>query len=499
MKINDAPFDPSTGLTELLIVPIFEDDDRLLPELAHVRSRFPFVFDDAMDNAEIYGKDFHSSLIHGVAAKANKEERVLLIGAGKRDEFDVAKAFQVASAAVRALRKSSVKRAAMLLRGSDSESPAKIAAAVEGASAGAFEIGSYKTDRNGSGKLTHFEIAKPDGISIKDFRAAVRRGKALAESVEFARRICNEPPNVMTPSRMAEEAKQMAKEFGLRIEVLDEPKLKKLGMNLLLSVGNGSEQPTRLMVLRYEPAKKAMPKKGMLALVGKAITFDTGGISLKPGLNMDLMKYDMAGGAAVLGAMRAIAILKPGQPVIGIVAAAENMPSGKATKPSDIIKSFSGKTVEVLNTDAEGRLVLGDAIAYARKLGASRIVDVATLTGAVIIALGDHNAGIMGNDQAFVDQIIGCGKRAGEDLWQLPLGPKYSKQMKSSIADLKNIGGPKGASITAAAFLQEFAEDTAWAHLDIAGTAWLEEDTPYMPCGPTGFAVRTLFNLAESS
>jgi leucyl aminopeptidase len=253
-------------------------------------------------------------------------------------------------------------------------------------------------------------------------------------------------------------------------------------------------------VLRYTPAKSTAKKGALLALVGKAITFDTGGISLKPGENMDAMKYDMSGGATVIGTMRAVALLKPSVPVLGVIAAAENMPDGRASRPSDVVTAMNGKTIEILNTDAEGRLVLADAVAYAEKQGADTIVDMATLTGAVIVALGDQNTGIMGNDQGLVDKIIDRGKEVGEGFWQLPVSTEYSKQIKSDIADIKNIG-PRGkaGTIMGAVFIQEFVDKAKWAHLDIAGTAWHDSVRPHQAKGPTGVAIRMLINLVESS
>jgi len=233
--------------------------------------------------------------------------------------------------------------------------------------------------------------------------------------------------------------------------------------------------------------------------VGKGITFDSGGISLKPGENMELMKYDMTGAATVIGTMRAIAQLKPSVPVLGVAPCSENLPSGKATKPGDVLKAMTGKTIEVINTDAEGRLVLADAIAYAKKLGATKIIDMATLTGAVSIALGDVHTAILGTDQELIDQFIAAGKEVGERFWQLPLDDDYTKQIRSDIADIKNVGGKKAGTITAAAFLKEFAEETPWAHLDIAGTAWGDPATPYRSKGPTGVAVRTLIEFIERS
>jgi leucyl aminopeptidase len=297
---------------------------------------------------------------------------------------------------------------------------------------------------------------------------------------------------------MAERARETANEFGLSIDVLDEARMEQEGMGSLLSVSHGSEEPAKLIVLKYTPSESpGQTNHELLAFVGKGITFDSGGISLKPGENMELMKYDMTGGATVIGAMRAIAQLKPGIPVLGVAPCSENLPSGKATKPGDVVRAMNGKTIEVINTDAEGRLILADAIAYAKKLGATRVIDLATLTGAVSIALGDVNAAILGTDQKLIDEVIEAGKQVGEKFWQLPLDKEYSKQIKSDIADIKNVGGRKAGTITAAAFLKEFAEGLSWAHLDIAGTAWAEEAKPYRAKGPTGIAVRTLINLVD--
>jgi leucyl aminopeptidase len=271
------------------------------------------------------------------------------------------------------------------------------------------------------------------------------------------------------------------------------------GMGALLSVARGSDQPPKMMVLTYMPEGKEKVEEGeeFLALVGKGITFDTGGISIKPSENMELMKYDMTGGATVLGVMRAVAQLKPPIPVLGVVPSTENMPSGKATKPGDVVVAMTGKTIEVINTDAEGRLILADAVSYAKKLGATRVIDMATLTGAVSIALGDVNTGILGTDQELIDEVIESGREVGEKFWQLPLDKEYSKQIKSDIADIKNVGGRKAGTITAAAFIKEFAEGISWAHLDIAGTAWGDEAKPFRSKGPTGVAVRTLLNFIE--
>lgn len=427
-----------------------------------------------------------------------KASRLLLVGVGEKKEFRPCDIAIAAGTATRALRKSNAKSVAFSSR-SDASAAETAQHAAQGAATSQFELDKYKTKDKNDKAVTKFVI-HVEGAKGSDLKTGISRGQAIGESINFTRDLANEPPNILTPTEMANRAQKIAREVGLKCEILDEAKMKKLGMGSLLSVSLGSEQPAKLIVLRYTPAKSTGKKGDLLALVGKGITFDTGGISIKPAEGMESMKYDMSGGATVLGTMRAIAKLKPSVPVLGIVAAVENMPDGKASRPSDVVTAMNGKTVEILNTDAEGRLILADAVAYAEQQGATRIVDMATLTGAVIIALGDQNTGIMGNDQEFVDQIIALGKEAGENFWQLPVSKEYSKQIKSDIADIKNIG-PRGkaGTIMGAVFIQEFIDKAKWAHLDIAGTAWYDSVRPHQAKGPTGVAIRTLIKLVESS
>ena len=364
---------------------------------------------------------------------------------------------------------------------------------------GLFEPDKYRTKEKEQRELKRI-VVLIDGADEKALQRAVERGRIVGESVNFTRDLANEPGAFMTPTILADRAKEVAKKFGMSVDVLDQKQMEKLGMGSLLGVARGSDEPPKLIVLKYEPRNAAKDAKGeLLALVGKGITFDSGGISIKPGENMELMKYDMTGAATVVGVMRAIAQLKPSIPVLGVAPCSENLPSGKATKPGDVLRAMTGKTIEVINTDAEGRLVLADAIAYAKTLGATRIIDMATLTGAVSIALGDVNTAILGTDQTLIDAVIDAGKGVGEKFWQLPLDDEYTKQIKSDIADIKNVGGKKAGTITAAAFLKEFADGTSWAHLDIAGTAWGDPATPYRAKGPTGIAVRTLIEFVERS
>jgi leucyl aminopeptidase len=309
--------------------------------------------------------------------------------------------------------------------------------------------------------------------------------------------MANEPSNTLTPREFARRAEALVAGSGLSFEVLDEKKIEELGMGMLLGVARGSNEPPRLMVLRHNPP--GAPATPVLGLVGKGITFDTGGISIKPADGMERMKDDMAGGSAVVCAMRAIALLKAPIRVIGVVPTTENMPGGRAIKPGDVLKSAEGKTVEVINTDAEGRLILGDGLWYARQLGATHLVDIATLTGAIVTALGKLTSGLFGTPQSWVDLVRRVADRAGDRMWPMPLFDDYFDQIKSDIADIANTGGRPAGSVTAALFLREFTGGLPWAHLDIAGTAWAEDSKPFLPKGPSGVAVRTLVELAFTS
>jgi leucyl aminopeptidase len=341
-----------------------------------------------------------------------------------------------------------------------------------------------------------FTLAGPAKADKKALEAAFAEGVVVGESQNFTRSLVNEPGNKLTPTIMGQRAAAMAAEVGLKAEVYSTEKLHELKMGAFWSVSQGSEEPPALIVLRYEP--EGIKDGPVLGLVGKGITFDTGGISIKPSDNMEKMKYDMAGGAAMLGAMRAIALLKPKVRVIGIVCASENMPDGKAQKPGDVQTAMSGKTIEIINTDAEGRLVLADGLAYARQLGATHLIDAATLTGACVVALGMVNAGAFSNDEETYGKFQSALDVSGEKFWRLPLGEEYADMIKSDIGDIKNTGGRYGGAITAAEFLKVFAEDTPWIHLDIAGMAWVEDSRPYIAKGPSGIAVRSILEWVRS-
>jgi leucyl aminopeptidase len=448
---------------------------------------------------EFKGETGETALLRFAAAGKNKASRLLLIGVGDADDYSAADVANVAGTASRFLRKRNIKSFAFMPR-CTGDATEIAQTSVQGVIVSHFELDKYKSKRDNEPKPLETFVVCVEGASKSDLQIGLERGEAVGDSMNFTRDLANEPPNILHPTEMAKRAEKMAKEVGLKCEILDEKQMEKLGMGSLMSVSYGSEQPAKMIILKYEPKKSTGKKGELLALVGKGITFDTGGISLKPGEGMEAMKYDMSGGATVLGTMRAIGLLKPTVPVMGIVAAVENMPDGKATRPSDVVTASNGKTVEILNTDAEGRLVLADAVAYAEKQGATTIVDMATLTGAVIVALGDLNTGIMGNDQELVNDIIACGKEAGEDFWQLPVSKAYSKQIKSDIADIKNIGpSRKAGTIMGAVFIQEFIDKAKWAHLDIAGTAWDDGVKPFRSKGPTAVAVRTLLKLVDKS
>jgi leucyl aminopeptidase len=430
----------------------------------------------------------------GALAEINKRSNGVITSLVETGEFTTDGVRKMAGTAARALRGKKA-RSFAILRRSQLPIDESAQAATEGALISLFDPDKYHTSDKTESRLETMILAAPDA-DLDQLKRAIERGRIIAEATNFAREIINEPANVMTPTELARRAEEVAKDYSLEIDVLDEARMKDLGMGSLLGVAQGSAEPAKMIVLTYTPKTESSET---IAIVGKGVTFDTGGISIKPSDGMEKMKYDMAGGATTIGAMRAIAQLKPSVNVIGVVPAVENMPGGRAQRPGDVVRAMNGKTIEVINTDAEGRLILADAVAYARKLGATKIIDLATLTGAVSIALGDVYVAALGNDQAWIDQILAAGKRAGEKIWQLPLDKEYREQIKSDIADIKNIGGRKAGTITGAYFIREFVEDTPWAHLDIAGTAWNETGKPHLAVGPTGVGLRTLVNLVCGS
>jgi leucyl aminopeptidase len=455
---------------------------------------------DVISSGEVTGKTFETTLLHrpiGLKAK-----RLLLLGGGKAKTFSAAELRKLAGAAVRTLKSKTIRSFAFVVPESAVPANQGVPAIVEGAFVGNFDPGYYKSDRNEKDqKIDALTIIVPGNVpgnaqgDAKALESAMQAGRIVAESQNFARDLINEPSNRMTPTMMAERAKKMAAEVGLNCETYGADKIKQLKMGAFWGVAQGSDEPPALIVLRYDPVGAA--NKVHLGLVGKAVTFDTGGISIKPADGMEKMKYDMAGGATMIGAMRAIALLKPKVKVTAIICATENMPSGKAQKPGDVQIAMSGKSIEIINTDAEGRLVLADGLCYARQLGCTHLVDAATLTGAVVVALGYVNAGIFASDDQMYERFANANKQAGEKMWRLPLDDEYKEVIKSNIADMVNSGGRYGGAISAAMFLKEFAEDTPWIHLDIAGTAWTEEAKPWIAKGPSGIALRSLVEFVK--
>ena len=476
ITIEAKPLDQISA--DALIVPVFEG-----------RREERFGAAVLCESGEVSGKMLELTLLHhpaGVAAS-----RVLLAGAGKPGEFGAPAWRKLVGAAVRHLKAKSVKRVAIAL---DPEhgGPEFASAAVEGAILANFEPDRYRTG-NDKKSIASAAIVPSNGAA--DLSRAVEQGRIVAEAQNFARAMVNEPANRLTPSVMAEAAGRMASEFHLECEVLDRAQMEKLGMGALLGVAQGSAEPPALIVLRYRPEHPAAGGPH-LGLVGKGVTFDTGGISIKPADGMEKMKYDMAGGAAMIGAMQAISQIRPSIPVTAFIPCVENMPGSRAQRPGDIVTALSGKTIEVINTDAEGRLILADALVYARRQGCTHLVDAATLTGAIVVALGHLNVGLFANNDDLRDRVLSASKSEGERMWNMPLEPDYKDYLKSAFADIANVGGRWGGAVTAAMFLKEFAEDTPWVHLDIAGTAWLDDEKPHLAKGPSGVPVRTLVRLA---
>jgi leucyl aminopeptidase len=442
-------------------------------------------------------------LLHAPAGLAAK--RLLIVGLGKQAKVTLHSVRNAAGTAVRFTKPRGIRELAFVLPENDSKNllPAGGArAAVEGAFVGDFDPDTYRSERKDL-SVQSFTVVAPAGADRAAVEGGFNEGVIVGESQNFARSLVNEPGNKLTPTIMGQRAAAMAKEVGLGCEVHSTDKLHELKMGAFWSVSQGSPEPPALIVLRYEP--EGVAEGGpVLGLVGKGITFDTGGISIKPADNMEKMKYDMAGGAAMLGAMRAIALLKPKVRVIAVVCAAENMPDGKAQKPGDVQIAMPltadgrGKAIEIINTDAEGRLVLADGLTFARQLGATHLIDAATLTGAIGVALGMVNAGAFSNNDETFDKFQAALATSGEKFWRMPLGDEYADLIRSDIGDIKNTGGRYGGASTAAEFLHAFSEDTPWIHLDIAGVAWNDENKPFMAKGPSGVAVRSILEWVRS-
>ena len=504
MNTKLSPSVPSQLETDCLVVVVLDrskedhrEKDKPAPAVECADAAVREAAKDVIASGEVTGKSFETTLLHRPAGL--KAKRLLLVGGGKARNFSAAELRKLAGAAVRTLKSKSIHSFALALPANGIAQGVSandaVRAIVEGAFVGDFDPGYYKSDRNDKDQKID-ELTIVVSGDAKALESALQAGRIVAESQNFTRDLVNEPSNRMTPTILAERAKKMAKEVGLKCETYGADKIKELKMGAFWGVAQGSDEPPALIVLRYDPAGAA--DKVHLGLVGKGVTFDTGGISIKPADGMEKMKYDMAGAATMIGAMRAIALLKPKVKVTAIVCATENMPSGKAQKPGDVQIAMSGKSIEIINTDAEGRLILADGLCYARQLGCTHLVDAATLTGAVVVALGYVNAGIFASDDQMYERFANANQQAGEKMWRLPLDDEYKEIIKSNIADMVNSGGRWGGAISAAMFLKEFAEDTPWIHLDIAGTAWMEENKPWIAKGPSGIALRSLVEFVKS-
>ncbi|MDH3270480.1 MAG: leucyl aminopeptidase [Gemmatimonadota bacterium] len=493
MQLRFVDSDARAHATPIIALAVTEEADGSAGALAS--------FDEALDGriartlrrGDMRGRDGDEVVLFGAGSGP---ERVVLLGVGKTEEVDAEKIRRFAGRAVRAAERLRVEGVALMIDGLGAvEEETAAQAAAEGAGLAAWRFTELKAPEEEDPPT---QVTAADVLGTGDRDALARgtvAGAAIARGVNLTRTLQERPGNVATPTHLADEATRMAASVGLEVTVFDEGRMLEEGMHALLSVSRGSAEEARFIVLRHDGGAEGDPP---FVLVGKGLTFDAGGISLKPPTGMEEMKYDMSGGAAVIGAMQVIAELGVRANVVGIVPSSENLPSGTATKPGDVIQSLAGKSIEVINTDAEGRLILADALAWGARLQPAAMVDCATLTGSVIIALGHHAAAVLGNDDVLVGELLEAGQISGERCWQLPLWDEYKKQLDSETADLKNVGGRPGGSITAASFLSEFVGDTTWAHLDIAGTAWGEGKLPYQRKGALGFPTRLLVQWVRS-
>jgi len=480
---------------DAIVVNLFEEVERPGGATGAVDKALGGAITKLIEHGELKGKLNEVHIIHSLGKVPARI--VAVAGLGKHSGFTLDRVRDITAEVCRALRKLNCRRIATIVHGGVGgiEPGAACQAMVEGGLLGLYSFRKHITKEPDYGDVEELLIVERDAAKLQALQEGCETGRVTAEATSLARDLVNEPSNHMTPSDMAKVAEKLAKAHGLGLTVLDREQMEKEGMGAILGVARGSRQPPKLIVLSYKGDKTASETLGF---VGKGITFDSGGISIKPSDGMAEMKGDMAGAAAVLSALSAIAQLKLKVNVTAVAPATENLPGGNATKPGDILKAVNGKTIEVVNTDAEGRLVLADALGYAVKQGLSPLVDVATLTGACHVALGRLCSGVFSNDQELVDRLTKAGAEAGERLWQMPMYEEYKEQNKSEVADIKNTGGRWGGAITAAQFLAEFVGDTPWAHIDIAGTSDNDKERGYLVKGATGVGVRILINYARA-
>ena len=491
MKLNLINSEITKLENELLCVPIYEEGES--KEIEIINSELDGLISELNDNGQVSSK--LGSFANIYTLKKLKSKQIITFGLGKKAKLNYEKIRTVTGDLVRYINKMKIKDASIVIPG-EGISTLEFNDTVDAVSQG-FLLGSYKYDKYKSTKTinTLGELNLVNTSSSKfdhDFATVINE----CESINLVRDLINEPPNYMNPPKLEEISKSISKDSEIKLSVLNVKEMEELGMEVILGVGKGSIHDPKMIILNYE-GDKSNPENN-IAVIGKGITFDSGGLNLKPGMSMRTMKTDMSGSAVVLGVMNAVAHQKPKKNVMGILAVAENMPGGKAQRPGDVVKAMNGKTIEIGNTDAEGRLVLSDALSYAVDKGIKKIIDIATLTGAISIALGNEYTGLFGNDQEFINEFKNSAKQTGEKFWQLPVDQNYSKQYKDSIADIENIGGSAAGSITGAMIIGEFAGDTSWIHLDIASTITSPKDKGYNPKGPTAISVRTILNLLKN-
>ncbi len=480
--------------TDCLIVAIYTDQ-QLSSAATELNKQSNNAITNYLELGDFTGKAGQVEVLYSL--DGIKAKRLMLVGCGEQAKFDVRALTKATETAASTLKSSNIENAVSFLADELEDTAMAVQQAVITSAAIFYQFDQYKSKKSDAIALESLDFAFSQEVSAET-KAAITQGAAIAEGMKLAKDLANAPANVCTPTYLAKTAEGLAAEFdNIQTEILEETDAEALGMGSFLSVGKGSEEPSKMIVMQYSGAGADVAP---IALVGKGITFDTGGISLKPGAGMDEMKYDMGGAASVFGTMRACAEMALPINVVAVVASAENMPSGEATKPGDIVTSMSGQTIEVLNTDAEGRLVLCDALSYVDKFKPDAIIDIATLTGACIVALGHHISGLMANDQDLADEILQAGKDANDEAWQLPMTDDYQDQLKSNFADIPNIGGDRSAgTITAACFLSRFVEDKKWAHLDIAGTAWKSGAAKGSTGRPVPLLSQILINRAKFS
>lgn len=483
---------------EALTIGVFESEASSSHEIRKLDRITGGLLTEAMSGESFTAKEGQLILLHN--PHGMDVRKLVVAGLGSKVNASAETCRRLSGMAARALSGHGVSNVAVLVPTSLLD-PVAVKAAVEGFLAGSGEIDAYKTEPGKKKKDPyHGEFKRLtllcEGSITASMRNGTKRGEIVAEAMILTRRLVNTPSNLMTPVILAREARKACRTAGIAVTVWDEKQIRERGFHGLLAVSQGSVNPPRFIVMRYNPVAQKAASRSPLALVGKGITFDSGGISIKPSKGMEKMKADMAGAAAVIGAMTAIGRLKPSRPVIGIAPACENMPSGSATRPGDVIETYSGKTIEVINTDAEGRLILADGLSFAASQNPEAIVDIATLTGSCVVALGHVYAGLMSNDEKWLERVREVATENGEKMWPLPMDPEYELLVESEIADVRNTGKDHPGTITAAMFLEKFTGDVPWAHLDIAGMAWIKDEKPWMGTGPTAYGVRTFVGLA---